>query len=83
MVQEAGLAVLPLAVEECLTSGGTRQCCTHSSLPPHPVVLPVAYAMGALMAEEDPHHIRNGMGRGRGRGVESVLCECGSGGSTH
>ena len=27
---------------------------------------------------EDPHHIRNGMGRGRGRGVESVLCACGS-----
>ena len=36
-----------------------------------PVVLPVGYAVGALMAEEDPQHIRDG----RGRGEESVVAE--------
>ena len=64
MVQEAGLAVLPLAVEECLTSEGTRQCCTHSSLPPHPVVLPSEVSSGTLMAKEDPQHTRDGRGGG-------------------
>ena len=37
----------------------------------------MGYAVGALMAEEDPHHIRGGRGRGRGRGGVScchVMC---------
>ena len=47
--------------------------CTHSSLPPHPVVLPSEVSSGTLMAKEDPQHTRDGRGGGgAGGGVSSV-----------
>ena len=54
--------------------GGGYKACTHSSLPHILLFFPVEYAVGALMAEEDPYHIRGGRDRGGAGG--GVICCC-------
>ena len=60
------------ALSSCL--GGGYKACTHSSLPHILLFSPVEYAVGALMAEEDPYHIRGGRDRGGAGG--GVICCC-------